>query len=176
MGHQVTAVREQGPEFWVVEYFDDDDTARERGYGVLIPREAVHNRMGVYDITTPDDAILALIHEYHWTTVRPDPRDDPAVVQGWVTTDTPDSEPVHVYNARSGRDVIGAHRARWNACKKILDLRDPDGLLPTPTPDPAAVRRHREDADVLRWVTAYGDLPAPPRQTARALTTGGPDA
>lgn len=176
MSHTITAVREDGPAHWVVEYFDDADTDRVRGYGLSIPREAVHNRMGAYGLATPREALDVIIHEYHWMMLRPkDPRDDPALIAGWVTSTGPDAEVVELYTARSGVDAAGAHRARMDACRKAVRLLDPDGLLPRPDPDPAAVARHQELTDTMRWVHVYGGLPAPARPRTRDVI-GGPDA
>ncbi|WUH94556.1 hypothetical protein OG900_33370 [Streptomyces sp. NBC_00433] len=175
MGHTVTAVRDDGAQ-WTVEYFDDEDTERVRGFGVAFSREAVANRMGAYEFDDPREALLSLIHEFHWGVIKPDPRDDPALVQGWVTTTEPDSERVHLYTARSGADAAGAHRTRLDACAAVVQLRDPSGLLPDHTPDPARVQHHRELTDIYRWESVYGDLPIPPRRHRPGIPLEAPSA
>jgi hypothetical protein len=161
MGHAITSVHDDGNQ-WVVEYFDDDDIERVRGYAVGITREAVANRMGAYGFTNPREALLSLVHEFHWGFTKPNPRDDPALIQGWVTSTEPDAERIHLYTARAGTDAAGAHRERMGVCAELLDLQDPDSLLPDHTPDPARVRHHQELTDIFRWLQLYGDLPLPP--------------
>lgn len=163
MGHEIVGVQDDGKQ-WVVEYFDDEDTERVRGYAAAFTREAVANRMGAYGFSDPREAVLSLVYECHWTMIKPEPRDDPALVQGWVTTTEPDAERIHLYTARSGADAAGAHTARMDACAALIELRDPDNLLPSHTPDPARVRHHQELTDTFRWVHVYGGLPIPPRQ------------
>lgn len=165
MGHRVTAVREEGPDYWTIEYFDDTDTDRVRGYGVSIPREAVANRMAAYAIEDPAEALSVCIHECHWRGIKPEPRDDPALVQGWVTSTDPDAERIHLYTALSTPDAAGAHKARMDACRAAMRLADPDGLLPSHTPSPVDVRRHRELTDIARWRHIYGGLPVEPARS-----------
>lgn len=178
MGHTITAVREDGPAHWTVEYFDDTDTDRVRGYGLSIPREAVHNRMAAYGLATPREALDWILHEHHWMMVRPpDPRDDPALIEGWVTGTDPDAVVIELYAARSGADAAAAARVRVEACRSAAAIMDPGGLLPDPDPDPVAVRWHRELTDTARWVQVYGALPVPPLSRTRTpAVIGGPSA
>lgn len=168
MGHTITDVRTCA-EHWEIEYFDDTDTGRERGYTVAVPFVAVPNRMGAYDITDPAEALESVVHEWHWScaTEPGDHRDDPATVRGWVTTTGSDAEPIHLYNARSAADAAGAHRARLDAARAAIGLRDPDGRLPSPVVPAAEVQYHREMTDTLRWVHVYGGLPDQPRPHRR---------
>lgn len=175
MGHEITYVHDDGTQ-WTVGYFSDDDTDRTRGHLAIFTREAVANRMGAYGFTDPQEAVLSLVHECYWNTAKPEPRDDPALIQGWVTSTDPDSERVHLYTARSGADAAGAHRARMDACAAMMLLRDPDGLLPVYTPDPARVWHHREMTDTYRWGHLYGDLPVPPRQHHPGIPLEAPSA
>lgn len=171
MGHTVyrVAADTQG---WTVEYRHDTTGAT---YAVLVPRAAVANRMGAYGITNPRQALLAAIHDYHWITTPRDPRDDPALVAGYVTSTGPDAEPIALYRAASGADAAGAYLTRTAVCAHEADLRDPDGLLPDHIPDPAEVRHHREMTDTMRWHQMYGGLPQPPRART-PITPGGPRA
>lgn len=162
MGHEIVDVQDDGKQ-WTVGYFSDDDTDRSRGYLAAFTREAVANRMGAYGFADPREALLSLVHECHWSMIKPGPRDDPALIQGWVTSTEPDAERIHLYTAWSEADAAGAHRARMDACAALVDLRDPNGLLPDHTPDPDRVQHHREMTDIFRWTNLYGDLPVPTR-------------
>ncbi len=120
-----------------------------------------------YGITDPLDALDAIVHAAHIDTYLSglDPRDDPATVAGWVTTNEPDAEPVLCYNARSTADAGGALLARLDATKAGHALiTDPQGLLALAVPlmaDPGRCAQFREQVDVSRWLTVYGDLPLP---------------
>lgn len=160
MGHTITSVRDDGTH-WMIDYFDDADTDRVRGFSFGFTRVAVANRMGAYGFTDPRDAMWSLIHEVHWELIKPHPRDDPALIQGWVTSTDPDAERVHLYTAPIGTDASSAHQCRMDACASAVDLKDPDGLLPDYTPHPAEVRFHRELTDTFRWEHIYGGLPVP---------------
>lgn len=163
MTHTITDVQDDGQQ-WTITYFGDDGN----GYSVTLTRLGVANRMGAYGFTDPAEALLSLVHEFHWDLIKPDPRDDPALIQGWVTSTGPDAERAHLYTTPVGSDSAAAHRCRMDACAAAVDLRDPDGLLPVHTPDPALVRQHREMTDTFRWANIYGDLPAPPRRPEEA--------
>lgn len=176
MGHVITAVREDDPQHWGIEYQEQTPAGDGLVYGLSLPREAVANRMGAYGITDPAEALQSCIHQAHWMLVRPAPRDDPAVVQGWVTSTTPDAEPVRVYNSPIGADAAGAYAARMSACRELMQLSDPDGLLPDYTPTPERVRYHRELTDTTRWLTVYGALPQPPLDTRPRIPLEAPRA
>lgn len=162
MGYEITAVRDDGTQ-WVVDHFSDDDPERSHPYSFGFTRIAVANRMGAYGFTS-QEAVLSLLHEFHWGMIKPEPRDDPALIAGWVTSTEPDAERAHLYTTPVGTDAAAAHRCRMDACAAAVDLRDPDGLLPVYEPDPELVREHREMTDTFRWANIYGDLPAPPRR------------
>lgn len=163
MGHTVYRVADS-PQGWMVEYRCDVTDAT---FGVLVPHAAVANRMGAYGITDPRQALLAAIYDYHWITTPREPRDDPALRAGYVTSTEPDAEPVTLYQAASSADATGAYLARTAACAREADLRDPNGLLPGHVPDSVEIRHHRELTDTMRWLTLYGDLPQPPRRSLR---------
>lgn len=161
MAHIVTSIYEDGPTQWVICYSNPDE---EGGYCLGVPREAVYNRMATYGITDPTEALDVIVHEYHWMIVRPsDPRDDPALVEGWVTSTTPDSEPIHLYAAYSGADAAGAAWARITACRAHVQLQGLADHAPTVPDSPDRVRHHRELVDTMRWQQVYGGLPLPPR-------------
>lgn len=168
MAHTVSDIQDDGSQ-WTVTYFGDDGN----GYAVGITRNAVANRMGAYGFATSQEALLSLIHEFHWETIKPDPRDDPALIQGWVTSTGPEAERAHLYTTPVGSDSAAAHRCRMGACAAAVDLRDPDGLLPVYDPDPAEVQQHREMTDTFRWEHIYGGLPnvsrAPEDQSERIM-------
>src|SRR4051812_32288762 len=112
MDHEITEVTDDG-QHWNVGYFAADDTARERGTLFQIPYAAVYSRMALYGIADPGDALYEIVREtIALRQPAMDPRDDPALIAGWVTTTGPDAEPVHAYNARSTADAGGAYRCR----------------------------------------------------------------
>lgn len=127
------------------------------------PPDALAGRAAEYGLTDPAEILDHILHEAFAPSVDAGPLEDPAAAAGWVTTTDPDSEPIHLYNARSTGDALGAHRARVIGLgHRVLD---PDGLLPAfleRVPVDEAVRRaHREWVDITRWHGVYGGLPLP---------------
>jgi hypothetical protein len=132
--------------------------------------DAMAGRGAEYGLTDPVEILDHILHEAFAPPVGSSPLDDPAAAGGWVTTADPDSEPIQLYNARSTRDALGAHRARIaGSGHRVLD---PDGLLTqfaarVPV-DEGLKRAHREWVDVTRWHMIYGDLPDAPEGGDRA--------
>lgn len=163
-GYEITQVFVDYPGQWCVVVFADDDTDRSRGHSLSIPHDAIHNRMAVHSLGTPEEAFEHLVYETLWLGLRPpDPRDDPALVGGWVTGSGPDAEMITLYTATSGTDAAGADMTRVDACRTVAQVRGIDAHRPDIPADPARVRFHRELVDTLRWTQLYGALPAPPR-------------
>jgi hypothetical protein len=147
---------------WVVNYDAPDGTPWAHSF----PVGNLETLMAEYGLDDPAEALDVLLHDPHaWAWIGTlDPRDDPAAVAGWVTTDLPDAEPVTLFNARSTTDARGAHRARIAAVKEAgaTAVVDPDGLLAEVLSmplDDAKQRDHAEQVDVYRWQLVYGGLP-----------------
>jgi hypothetical protein len=147
---------------WVVHYDAPDGTEWAHSF----PVGNLETLMAEYGLDDPAEALDVLLHDPHaWAWIGTlDPRDDPAVAGGWVTTDQPDAEPVTLFNARSTTDARGAHRARIAAVKDTgaAVVTDPDGLLAqvldTPLDD-GRRSEHAEHVDIFRWTLVYGGLP-----------------
>lgn len=146
-----------------VTYGADDDPVdiRETQYQPV----RLSTFMAEYGLDDPAEALVLMIHGPHadvWVSSL-SPADDPAVVAGWVTTTDPDSEPVHLFNARVGTDAREAFRCRVGALREAAEtIADPGGLLNrAPAHDPAKVRSYREAVDTARWTNIYGALPLP---------------
>lgn len=163
----ITAV-ERYPEGWTVSYVDDETGT---GYSHSIPplnRETLMAEYGLDDLAEAVDILLHDPHAWAWIGTL-DPRDDPAVAEGWVTTDQPDAEAVTLFNARSTFDARGAHRARMQAVKETgtAVINDPGGLLQQmldPPIDTDRINAHAEHVDIFRWTLVYGGLPTPQAQ------------
>jgi len=126
------------------------------------PVERIASLMAEYGISDPGEALDLLLHGAHFAEYAQglDPRDDPATVAGWIAGTGPDAETITTYRAESTRDAGGAFRCRVDAVKADhLTISDPDGLLPTFTPDPEVVRHYMAQADIARWENMYGGLP-----------------
>lgn len=123
--------------------------------------ETISFRSAEYGLDDPVAVLNLMVHEPHGPSDWDDPRDDPAVVAGWVTTTGPDSEPIWLYNARSTPDACHAHLARITG--NGASVSDPDGHLTALAAafpvNPALVRGHREKVDMTRWHMIYGALP-----------------
>lgn len=165
-GYEITQVFVDYPGQWCVVVFSDDDTDRTRGHSLSIPHDAIHNRMAVHSLASPADAFEHLVYETLWLGLRPkDPRDDPALVGGWVTGTGPDAEMITLYTAVSGADAAGASMTRVAACRAQATIRGFDDHRPNIPADPARVQFHRELVDTMRWVQLYGALPQPSRSS-----------
>jgi len=125
------------------------------------PPEAVTYRAAEYGLTSVRDALDLILHEPYQPTDGSDPRDDPALCAGWVTTTDPDSEPIWLYNARSTADAREAHTVRCT--QNGTTVVDPDGYLDEIAAglviDPEKRLRHCEAVDTIRWSRVYGGLP-----------------
>lgn len=178
--YTITGVRTTNGKL-AVAYTDGGDPAAdpECSQETHLPSTRISAFMAEYGITDPADALDQVLHAFHVHRYLEtlDPRDDPAVVQGWVTTETPDAEPVHLFNARSTTDAAGAHRARTDATKAAHSvITDPGGLLAplhAAPVDTALIEMHRQRVDITRWELVYGGLPVdpPPRRAIAAPPT-----
>lgn len=164
--YRITKVR-QTAKLLMVSYQDADDPANLHEFHV--PPETLECRMAEYGMKDPAAALDLRLHEVLWTQYAAtlDPKDDPAVAAGWVTTENPDATAVSLFNALSGADAAGAHEARLNATREqYATITDPDGLLQDALSRPldaGLIRHHRAQVDITRWDQVYGGLPARPR-------------
>lgn len=166
--YHVTGVRRQGPLLLIaMAEAGGTDPVRE----LHIPAEAVEVRMSEYGLPDAAAALDVVLHEMLWTEYAGtlDPRDDPALVAGWVTDAGPDAVPIGLYMARSGADAAGAHAARLDATKAAYaSVADPAGVLEPEAARPLdqkLLRHHRARTDVARWENVYGELPVYPDAT-----------
>lgn len=133
---------------------------------VSMPANTLAYRGAEYGLTDPAQILEVVLRECAVARSIPDPRDDPALAAGWVTSSDPDAEPVTLYNAVSTEEAWAAHQVR-TADGGAFTVTDPDSVLSQAgaalVVDAELVRQHMEDSDTLRWTNIYGALPVIPR-------------
>lgn len=147
------------------------------GREIHLPAIALEGRTAEYALSDPSEALEMVLQEVLWTEYAStlDPRDDPALTAGWVTTTDPDAEPITLFNARSGADAASAHQARLDATRtEYATVADPDGILQPAASRPLdqdLIRHHRARVDITRWELVYGELPVRTDMTDHRIPT-----
>lgn len=164
----VTESTKGGVNHWAIHWIDQDGN----GGGLRMHKTLLEWRAAEYGLMDVDDVLDLALHEPHLPD-EPD-RDDVAARVGYVTSTSPDAEPIILRNAPSTADALAAHRLRIAEAKLVTAHVRP----PAKGKDPldiiranhgitaAGVREKREAVDIHRWGLIYGRLPVQPRSMA----------
>lgn len=156
----VTERLTRGVPRWAVHKIDEDGV----GHGHIFPKDTLEWRAAEYGITDVEELLDIVLHEVHLPDVD---RDDVAARKGFVTSTSPDAEPIQLFNATSTTEACDVHRLRIAHVKETLALvgsasrsKNPlDAILLDHGVTPQGLRKKREKVDILRWSNVYGELP-----------------